>query len=34
METSREGRVIVGVDGSLGSLGALRRAVADGGADR
>jgi nucleotide-binding universal stress UspA family protein len=35
METSREGnrgregRVIVGVDGSLGSLGALRRAVAE-----
>ncbi|HEX8859447.1 MAG TPA: universal stress protein [Actinomycetes bacterium] len=25
----REGRVIVGVDGSLGSLGALRRAVAE-----
>src|SRR6266487_4797071 len=25
----RQGRVIVGVDGSLGSLGALRRAVAE-----
>src|SRR6266542_2623735 len=28
-DRDRQGRVIVGVDGSLGSLGALRRAVAE-----
>jgi len=28
-DRDRQGRVIVGVDGSLGSLGALRRGVAE-----